>query len=206
MHEGLLEEQQRREEVRRRIAEEREEERRRMVEEEEERTREREYGRERERRKWREKERAEREAWRRYIAGWEELGRWRNERRSNGRDSDAGGEESTEGRNTTAAGNRARLPWPTKSGKARDVVREEVEAFFRACPTTIATLGMQTTPPVLARPRERQLSALLKAERVRWHPDKMAQHYGELMSERELGTVTAVFQIVDRMWNELRDS
>ena len=172
-----------------------EQERRRWREEDEER-------KERERRKERgrkaEKERREKweEAWRRYLDGWEELGRWKKGHCR--RDGAAG--DGREGVTESRVG----IPWPTRSGEAIDVSTEAVGAFFRAGSAAISTLEGQSVLESSA--SEEQLLALLKAERVRWHPDKMAQHYGALgiLGAAELKTVTAVFQIVDRMWGELR--
>ena len=47
------------------------------------------------------------------------------------------------------------------------------------------------------------LLSTLKVERVRWHPDKIQHRYGVLgVDDKVMRSVTEVFQIVDRMWNE----
>jgi hypothetical protein len=50
------------------------------------------------------------------------------------------------------------------------------------------------------------LLSVLKAERVRWHPDKIQQRYGGLgVDEAVMRSVTEVFQIIDRMWSEAKE-
>ncbi|OJK00871.1 hypothetical protein ASPACDRAFT_117419 [Aspergillus aculeatus ATCC 16872] len=81
--------------------------------------------------------------------------------------------------------------WPVESGKRKDVSKENVEAFMRHSPQ--AANGSS------------ELLAVLKAERVRWHPDKIQQRYGVLgIEEAVLRSVTEVFQIIDHLWNDLR--
>lgn len=80
-----------------------------------------------------------------------------------------------------------RIPWPVKSGKRQDVNRENVEEFF----SEVQKMG--------DKPDQR---ALLKVERVRWHPDKMQQRFGaRSLDEEARKAVTAVFQVVDNMWS-----
>ncbi|KAL2355782.1 hypothetical protein BJ546DRAFT_1060002 [Cryomyces antarcticus] len=77
------------------------------------------------------------------------------------------------------------------TGRARDVRTENVEAFLQNAPAT----GESVT----------DRAAALKAERVRWHPDKIQQRFGGQNIDAEtLKLVTAVFQVVDRMWSEAR--
>lgn len=86
------------------------------------------------------------------------------------------------------------IPWPVESGKAKDISKEEIQRFFLYAPSS-------------GQPPEAQLSKVLKTERVRWHPDKI-QHKlgGQGVQESTMQAVTAVFQIIDRMWNEVRDA
>jgi len=78
------------------------------------------------------------------------------------------------------------LFWPVESGKRRDVNPDSVREFMRHVPGG-------------------DLIATLKVERVRWHPDKMQHRYGALgIDESMMRSVTEVFQIIDRMWNEER--
>lgn len=78
------------------------------------------------------------------------------------------------------------IPWPVMSGRFADVSPRRVEEFFHSAP-----------------PDETNLVALLKAERVRWHPDKVQQKFGKL-DDGTLKKVTAVFQDIDRMYTTLR--
>jgi hypothetical protein len=85
------------------------------------------------------------------------------------------------------------IPWPVESGRRSDVGTKEIERFFLCAPTS----GQLT---------EAQLSKVLKLERVRWHPDKIQQKLGgQDVEESVIQGVTEVFQIIDRMWTEVRD-
>jgi hypothetical protein len=87
----------------------------------------------------------------------------------------------------------ASIPWPVQSGKRKDVGFKEIERFFLYAPSS-------------GQPTEMQLSKVLKTERVRWHPDKIQQKLGgQDVGEDVLQAVTEVFQLIDRMWSELRD-
>jgi hypothetical protein len=77
------------------------------------------------------------------------------------------------------------IPWPVGSGKMKHVSKEEIEHFLRA------SNSWKADP-----------AALLKVERVRWHPDKMQQRFGQHIDVDTMSSVTAVFQIIDRLWNE----
>lgn len=79
------------------------------------------------------------------------------------------------------------IPWPVLSGRAKHIDKHEIERFLRASPAW-----------------KEDSSALLKAERVRWHPDKMQRRFGQHIDEETIRTVTAVFQIMDQMWNARR--
>ncbi|CAG5178716.1 uncharacterized protein ALTATR162_LOCUS8840 [Alternaria atra] len=77
------------------------------------------------------------------------------------------------------------MPWPVVSGKAKHVSKEEIERFLRSSKAW----------------REDSV-ALLKSERVRWHPDKMQQRFGQHIHGDTMKLVTAVFQVIDRLWND----
>ena len=79
------------------------------------------------------------------------------------------------------------IPWPVLSGKAKHVDKNEIERFLHASPAW-----------------KDDASALLKAERVRWHPDKMQRRFGKRIDENTIRDVTAVFQIIDHLWNKRR--
>lgn len=82
-----------------------------------------------------------------------------------------------------------KIPWPVESGKIKDVRAGEIENFFKSA----ADIGGV------------DLGHVLKKERVRWHPDKMQQRAGEGgIDKATMKLVTAVFQVVDRLWSEIR--
>lgn len=81
---------------------------------------------------------------------------------------------------------RNHIYWPVETGKRRDVSREEVREFMQHAPSE-------------------SFSNTLKAERIRWHPDKMFHRYGNLGLGEEkalVQSVTEVFQILDDLWIE----
>ncbi|KAG5997497.1 hypothetical protein E4U54_002357 [Claviceps lovelessii] len=51
---------------------------------------------------------------------------------------------------------------------------------------------------------EGEFVSKLKEERVRWHPDKMQQRLGGSVDGEVMRDVTAVFQIIDKLWTEVR--
>jgi hypothetical protein len=83
------------------------------------------------------------------------------------------------------------LAWPVRSGRREDVKADEVRDFY--------VLGID---PVEV--GEREFLAKLKEERVRWHPDKIQQRLGGNVDEAVMRDVTAVFQIVDKLWSDTR--
>lgn len=90
------------------------------------------------------------------------------------------------------------LVWPVESGRREDVRAEEVKRFFQHAPIFKPLEGSGGQ-------QVEDLGALLKAERVRWHPDKVQQRFGSQgIDEATMKAVTAVFQIVDRLWAESR--
>ena len=93
---------------------------------------------------------------------------------------------------------RNKIAWPVQSGKCKDVSAGEIENFFdKVC------LTIPTTSSAHASAR----TSVLKSERIRWHPDKIQQRYGFMQIEPStMGIVTAVFQVLDRLWNEARDN
>jgi len=86
--------------------------------------------------------------------------------------------------------------WPVRSGKRRDISHDGVEEFMRhALPSDEDKHGTTSN-----------LVAILKTERVRWHPDKIQQRYGVLgIDEPVIRGVTAVFQILDKLWGDERE-
>ena len=85
---------------------------------------------------------------------------------------------------------RKRIPWPVFSGMRRDVNQAEVERFFKHAPQSS---GAEYD------------AALLKLERVRWHPDKVQQKAGPgTVDEETMRAITSVFQIIDQLWSNIR--
>ena len=120
-----------------------------------------------------------REMWRGYLEGWERL---------KNADVDAG--RSGEKNGSTL---KNRLLWPVESGGWREVDKEQVETFFCHAP--------------MAENAGADLFGILKTERVRWHPDKIQQRFGSRgIEDGVMKAVTAVFQVIDRMWSELREN
>ncbi|KAK5097265.1 hypothetical protein LTR70_003728 [Exophiala xenobiotica] len=92
---------------------------------------------------------------------------------------------------------RNKIAWPVESGKRKDVEADAIEAFFRK------VSDIQQTEHDHAMP----LSSVIKVERLKWHPDKIQQRFGFMQVESgTMDGVTAVFQVLDRMWTELRTS
>lgn len=84
------------------------------------------------------------------------------------------------------------IRWPVRSGQRRDVGREEIKKFFECAPQSVGGGGGNV-----------DLVEVLKKERVRWHPDKVQQRAGEGGLDVETTKlVTAVFQIIDRLWSD----
>ncbi|KAK4190066.1 NF-kappa-B inhibitor-like protein 1 [Podospora australis] len=85
------------------------------------------------------------------------------------------------------------FPWPPLVGEEMDL--KEVRAFF------VNGLNLEELG-------EKEFVARLKEERVRWHPDKVQQRLlGEGKEEADkkvMKRVTAVFQVVDALWGEMR--
>ncbi|ORY05151.1 hypothetical protein BCR34DRAFT_626895 [Clohesyomyces aquaticus] len=77
------------------------------------------------------------------------------------------------------------IPWPVVSGKRRHVTNEEIEYFLQNSSAWRA-----------------DATAMLKAERVRWHPDKVQQRFGQHIDSATMQSVTAVFQVIDKLWND----
>lgn len=149
----------------------------------------------------REEEKARRkkrdEEGRRWEAGVEEALK-RGEERRRGRRWKGAWEGYTKGWETLANGSdgkskavRERIPWPVEGGRFEDVGKEEVEMFFKGVVEHSAG-GLE-------------LGKVLKGERVRWHPDKMMQRMGgEAIDEGTLRKITAVFQVVDRLFGDCK--
>lgn len=80
-----------------------------------------------------------------------------------------------------------RIPWPILS-PSKGVTRDRLEDFLRNAPADDVRSRLQ----------------ILKAERVRWHPDKIQQRFGGAVDESTMKLVTSVFQVVDMVFEEER--
>lgn len=81
-----------------------------------------------------------------------------------------------------------RISWPVL--KSKPPTKANIEAFMQHIPSD---------------DRKERLR-LLKAERVRWHPDKVQQRFGGTVDEGTMKVVTGVFQVVDSLVEEERKS
>ena len=79
-----------------------------------------------------------------------------------------------------------RIPWATLP--SQPPTKPNIEAFMRHAPASDQKSRLQ----------------ILKAERVRWHPDKMQQRFGGTVDEGTMKLVTGVFLVVDCMVEEER--
>ncbi|RCI14000.1 hypothetical protein L249_7995 [Ophiocordyceps polyrhachis-furcata BCC 54312] len=88
-------------------------------------------------------------------------------------------------------GDVAKLPWPVEGSRRRGLNEADVRAFF------VNGLDLESIGA-------KNFVAGLKEERVRWHPDKVQQRLGGRVDSDVMKNVTAVFQIIDRIWGEMR--
>jgi hypothetical protein len=84
------------------------------------------------------------------------------------------------------------LPWPTRSGDRSDIAAQDAVRDFFIHGLDLEDLG------------EKEFAARLKDERVRWHPDKIQQRLGARADESLMRDVTAIFQTIDKLWNDTR--
>ena len=131
------------------------------------------------------------EAWRRYCKGWEDLTKELHTAGLKNPSADEAGEEEERKVGRMKNYLRDALPWPVQSGKWTDVSRHEIERFYRNAPP-------QNDEDVEG---EANLAVLLKAERFRWHPDKVQHRFGggDAVDVKTMERVTVVFQVVDGM-------
>lgn len=83
------------------------------------------------------------------------------------------------------------MAWPVRSGQREDIGGSAVREFY--------VMGIDPLEV-----GETDFLARLKDERVRWHPDKIQQRLGGRVDEAVMRDVTAVFQIVDKLWTDTR--
>ncbi|KAJ1337578.1 hypothetical protein MN608_00431 [Microdochium nivale] len=125
----------------------------------------------------RRRRRAWQDKWERYVAGWE---KWNNSSRNSDDKHAGGGALDVQG-----------IPWPVESGQQADIEASAVREFF------ITAIDPQDVG-------EAEYHARLKNERVRWHPDKIQQRLGGKVDGDVMRSVTAVFQVLDKLWSDAR--
>lgn len=113
-------------------------------------------------------------AWSRYLADWDQLKHDLLRERG-----------VTPSEASSAVVPSKRIPWPTLSSST-PVTKPNIEAFMRHSPADGSQSRLQ----------------LLKAERVRWHPDKVQHRFCGNVDEDTMKLVTAVFQVVDALFEE----
>lgn len=115
------------------------------------------------------------DAWQRYLTGWE---KFTETLATKSRDEGA----------LAGKASRGIIPWPVETGSWKNATKEDFEDFLRNAP-----------------PSESDWAGVLKTERVRWHPDKMQQRFGaNKLDEETVRTITAAFQVIDRLYAERR--
>jgi hypothetical protein len=183
-----------------------ERERRRKEEEEEEREKRR-VAREMERCLLRGEERRRRRGWRDkwegYRARWAQWDGATNAAAGGGAQGKHGGDGGVGAIGNDGGGKGGReenkvaatIPWPegVGDGEGGAIDTDAVRTFF------VRGIGLEELG-------EREFAARLKEERVRWHPDKMQQRLGGAVDGGVMRDVTAVFQVVDALWNDTRKS
>ena len=91
---------------------------------------------------------------------------------------------------------RNKIVWPVETGKRKDVKPEEIESFIKK--------GVEGSDTDDVSHQNILLNAV-KQERIRSHPDMIQQRYGFMrIDEDTMKGVTAVFQVFDAMWNQMR--
>ncbi|KAM0303605.1 hypothetical protein ACHAPM_003174 [Fusarium culmorum] len=88
-------------------------------------------------------------------------------------------------------GTPAAIAWPVEGNRLEDVEEATVREFF------VNGLNLQEIG-------EKAFVAKLREERVRWHPDKIQQKLGGAVDDDTMKGVTAVFQIIDKLWTDSR--
>ncbi|KAI1433382.1 hypothetical protein GGR50DRAFT_503948 [Xylaria sp. CBS 124048] len=83
------------------------------------------------------------------------------------------------------------ITWPVRSGRREDIDAAAIREFY-----------VMAIDPVEV--GEVTFLAKLKDERVRWHPDKIQQRLGGKVDDAVMRQVTAVFQVVDKLWTDTR--
>ncbi|MCJ1310607.1 hypothetical protein MMC25_004272 [Agyrium rufum] len=133
-------------------------------------------------------------SWSRYLDGWKKLPtRHTNSRTEPPIDMD----QTRQAKNSKEILLCTILPYPVLSNQYVDVTAAAVRSFL--CNYHNDEAG----------PNQLDLLSILKAERVRWHPDKVEQMYGGRDGELGIDTcslrvVTDVFQIIEAFFSEVK--
>jgi hypothetical protein len=125
--------------------------------------------------------------WEKYLKSWEELSALSTSSKT------TSPQEMAE----TKLHIRNHIHWPVETGKRRDISRDAVKEFIQHAPSTSDSSAVHE-----------DFLSTLKAERIRWHPDKMLHRYGNLGLKDEkalVQSVTEVFQILDQLWIEEKE-
>ena len=116
------------------------------------------------------------------------------------------------------------LPYPVLSGLRQDITSDAVSEFLQNCPPSLLLDAPRRSSAKIPDIRDsssslfpstsrnlqkmRDVEAVLKAERLRWHPDKIQQRFGPKYSEgvdaESMKVVTEVFRIVDALLGRIR--
>ncbi|UNI21506.1 hypothetical protein JDV02_007490 [Purpureocillium takamizusanense] len=88
-------------------------------------------------------------------------------------------------------GDAKEVPWPVRDGERKSIDDDNVRTFL------VHGLNLREVG-------ESAFAAKLRDERVRWHPDKIQQRLGGRVDSEVMKDVTAIFQIIDRLWGEMR--
>ena len=170
----------------------------------------------------RRRKRVWRDRWEEYVKRWE---RWLS---AEGNGGGVGTENQTGASsdlNGTAMVERIPWPWPVieKRKQAKDAAKdpgddeygpqqptrleeEDADAATEVDPEMVRTffvngIGLEDVG-------EKEFAARLKEERVRWHPDRIQKRLGggavDASSAAAMRDVTAIFQVVDALWNDTR--
>lgn len=117
-----------------------------------------------------------REAWDGYLGAWDQLKLELLNARNDGLAVESGESSDLS----------KKIPWPVLQGKP--VTKAHIEMFMQHIPVS----------------PDRSRLQLLKAERVRWHPDKVQQRFVGAVDPGTMKVVTGIFQIVDSLVEQER--
>ncbi|KAG9243820.1 hypothetical protein BJ878DRAFT_422755 [Calycina marina] len=88
------------------------------------------------------------------------------------------------------------IPWPVSSGRFEDLNKESVKGFLSRAPRDKMWGG--------ERPLLKEIISLVKAERIRWHPDTVQRHFGGQGVDIEvLKAVNEVSSLINEVWSDI---